>query len=453
MRAPATRGWAGSSRARADRRPGRRRAYRRRRSRWSRPPRWPPGARGPPAAGAVEDGHAHAPSSTSRTSSCTTASAAALPKKIAAGSRPDRRRASRLPSADSTPNDPLDGQHRREEHRGPVEAAGEAPQRLGVGVEREPEQHEHQDRERGDLADRHPRAPLDPQVLAAISRASRNIGASAAGSGPAGRTGAPAVVDHHAAIGAPAMVTTRGRPCRVRSSSCEATPARWRRRPPRRARACRRCRDRPGRARRGARRAATAGAGGPRAPRATCAGAAPPRAAPRARRAGARRSRGGRSPRRPRPRSPRPPRRPEPHVLGDAQVVVEERGVRQHAHLAAHTTPVAREIVVEHEGHARFHRQQPAHSRSRLVLPAPLGPCSSTASPAATSRSTPASAGNRPSSATTARRNGDDGAMAEPYRPRAARRRGPGRTRPPAVPGAPCALQFRRPPPADGPPW
>ena len=46
----------------------------------------------------------------------------------------------------------------------------------------------------------------------------------------------------------------------------------------------------------------------------------------------------------------------------------------------------------------------PAQTRSRLVLPAPLGPSTSTVSPAATSRSTPARSGNRPDNATASRR-------------------------------------------------
>ena len=47
---------------------------------------------------------------------------------------------------------------------------------------------------------------------------------------------------------------------------------------------------------------------------------------------------------------------------------------------------------------------RPAHTRKRVLLPAPLGPWSNTTSAAATSRSAPAKAGNPPSSATAERR-------------------------------------------------
>src|SRR5438132_4439058 len=47
---------------------------------------------------------------------------------------------------------------------------------------------------------------------------------------------------------------------------------------------------------------------------------------------------------------------------------------------------------------------RPAQARNRVVFPAPFGPCTSTASPRATSRSTPARAGKRPRSETAERK-------------------------------------------------
>ena len=62
------------------------------------------------------------------------------------------------------------------------------------------------------------------------------------------------------------------------------------------------------------------------------------------------------------------------------------------------------QVAAEHDRLARGDGHQPAHVRSRLVLPAPLGPRTTTTSPGATVRSTPERAGNRPASATAARR-------------------------------------------------
>ena len=56
---------------------------------------------------------------------------------------------------------------------------------------------------------------------------------------------------------------------------------------------------------------------------------------------------------------------------------------------------------------------KPAHTRSNVVLPAPLGPCNRTTSPCSSVRSTPASAGNLPSSA-TAEESWTTGAMDSP---------------------------------------
>ena len=74
---------------------------------------------------------------------------------------------------------------------------------------------------------------------------------------------------------------------------------------------------------------------------------------------------------------------------------------------AAHAVAVARPRAGR--SRARSPRRdttgsRPAHVRSSVVLPAPFGPWTSTISPRRTSRSTPARAGNRPSSETAARR-------------------------------------------------
>ena len=96
---------------------------------------------------------------------------------------------------------------------------------------------------------------------------------------------------------------------------------------------------------------------------------------------------------------------PEPHVVGHGQVVVEAGRVAEQPDLTPHRPAIDGEVVPEHPGRAGLITgTRPAHTRSSVVLPAPFGPCSSTISPAATSRSTPARAGNRPRRETAPRK-------------------------------------------------
>ena len=100
----------------------------------------------------------------------------------------------------------------------------------------------------------------------------------------------------------------------------------------------------------------------------------------------------------------RRPRR-EADVLGDGEVVVTERLVADERDRAAHAPAVrrARSTPSTSASPARS-GNSPAQSRNSVVLPAPFGPASSTTSPVSTSRSAPASAGNRPSMQTADRR-------------------------------------------------
>ena len=92
--------------------------------------------------------------------------APALPRKIPAGSRPDRRSPSRAASADSIGVAALHGQNRREQHCHPEKAGGGRGEDLPVGAERQAEQEQDGERERADLVQSDPGAHLDPQVLA-----------------------------------------------------------------------------------------------------------------------------------------------------------------------------------------------------------------------------------------------------------------------------------------------
>ncbi len=97
--------------------------------------------------------------------------------------------------------------------------------------------------------------------------------------------------------------------------------------------------------------------------------------------------------------------RHEAHVLGDGEVVVteglvaDERDRTPHARVGS----TVRSTPSTSASPARS-GNSPAHRRNNVVLPAPFGPRDSTISPVSTSRSAPASAGNRPSMQTADRR-------------------------------------------------
>ena len=95
----------------------------------------------------------------------------------------------------------------------------------------------------------------------------------------------------------------------------------------------------------------------------------------------------------------------EPHVLDRGQLVVEGGGVAEQADLDAGPPsgrPAGRGRAPTASPEVTASR--PAQVRSRLVLPAPFGPRTTTTSPGSTERSTPERAGNRPASATAERR-------------------------------------------------
>ena len=95
---------------------------------------------------------------------------------------------------------------------------------------------------------------------------------------------------------------------------------------------------------------------------------------------------------------------PEPHVVGDRQVVEQIGGVAQQADVAADRSRIPPQVVTEHDRLAAHDGNEAgAGAGSTVVFPAPFGPRSRTISPRATSRSIPASAGKRPSSAAARR--------------------------------------------------
>ncbi len=101
---------------------------------------------------------------------------------------------------------------------------------------------------------------------------------------------------------------------------------------------------------------------------------------------------------------------PEAHVLPHGQVVVGARGVADEGQLGAEGAPVDCEVVTEHDGACR----RPAAGGRPGGAGASScrrrwGPATSTTSPSATSKSTPASAGYRPSRQTAERRWTADG--------------------------------------------
>ena len=202
------------------------------------------------------------------------------------------------------------------------------------------------------------------------------------------------------------------------------------------------------RGRRGARRAARAPAPGPPARPGPPAGAGRPRAGPRRSAGGARRRPAGRAPRRPSPPAARRPgwrtgrsRPPSARRRGGRRGPAGPPGHGPRSGPATRSQPstTASPEVTD---------SRPAQARRRLVLPAPFGPRTTTTSPGATVRSTPERAGNRPASATAARR-WTAGAMA--WRPcyggRGARGQagpraaGPGRRRAASARGQPVQAQ------------
>ena len=214
----------------------------------------------------------------------------------------------------------------------------------------------------------------------------------------------------------PATVTIRPASAMARSCSWEASstvpPSADRRHEPAR----RAGRDARRRGRRAARRAATARGRGPPAQPAPPAAAARPTGTRRAWTA----SRPS-SPSRARAGSTAGERRAggpdgEADVLGRGQIVVEGGGVAEQARPAAGRPRVGDQVGAEDRSPRRLTtRSRPAQARSRLVLPAPLAPWSRTISPEATSRSTPASTGKRPTRA-TAERKRMTGSMTPPKR-------------------------------------
>ena len=162
-----------------------------------------------------------AASTTSSTSSWT-ATAAALPRKSAGPSSPERRRPSRAPLSASMANDARDREQRGQEDGHPEQAGGDPAQDAPVGVEREREEQEHDEPERDDLLRGDPGPGLDPEVLARhephltpevhATTSARRVGrvARSASGGPSRAW--PAVI-----------TTSRVASARACSSSCDAS--------------------------------------------------------------------------------------------------------------------------------------------------------------------------------------------------------------------------------------
>ena len=92
---------------------------------------------------------------------------------------------------------------------------------------------------------------------------------------------------------------------------------------------------------------------------------------------------------------------PETQVLLDGQVVIERRVVPEQPDRPSHGSAVGHQIVAQHLGPARLNPQQAGADPQQGRLAGAVGPWTSTISLSPTSRSAPASAGNRPSKATT----------------------------------------------------
>ena len=84
---------------------------------------------------------------------------------------------------------------------------------------------------------------------------------------------------------------------------------------------------------------------------------------------------------------------PEAHVLPHGQVVVGAGGMADQGQLGPDGMAVGARSWPRTTAVPADSGRSPANSRRSVVLPAPLGPATSTTSPSATSRSTPASAG------------------------------------------------------------
>ena len=283
-----------------------------------------------------------------------------------------------------------DREQRREQDRGPEQAGRGARQQRAVGVEREREQHDDDPAERQDLLQRDARPALDPQVFAGDEQ--RLAQEASRRRTSARRRGVVATCP-----GRPSLHLARSRARRARSSSCDASstvqpsPGAARTTSSRNGAALLVEpgvrfveQQQPRRRARARSRATAAGAGLATAGRASTSATrwSPTRSS--AASASADRAPGGAG--------------REAHVLGHGEVVVTERLVADERR--ARAAPLA--------GRGRDRRRaprpcptrsgsKPAHSRSNVVLPAPFGAAaSSTISPASTSRSAPASAGNRP---------------------------------------------------------
>ena len=356
-----------------------------------------------------------------------------MPTKIAPPSRPERRSPSRAPFASSTANErPIASSAARNT------AAQNRPgrrdrQRRAVGVEREREHHHHDAAERQDLL-RARRASAarsaGPCPRRATPRGRRSCARLRPGAGRGRRAGGP-VGAAPRAPGPAAIRTSRVASCRATSSSCDASstvrpsdgrgahdlvehrrgPARRARRAARRAaRGADRARARS-RARRAAAVPARAGCARRRATRCEAeafergVGIGDRTAGGARSRTGCSRARSGRRSRRSRDRRAR--------ASGGSRA-----GRPRDRRRAPRPCP-------DRSGNS------PAHSRSSVVLPAPFAPASSTISPASTSRSAPASAGNRPSMQTADRRctTRKRAAPGDGERYRESVRRAPGRRR------------------------
>ena len=260
---------AGACRGPAGRRPGRRRGSRPTPARRWRPGRWRPGGRRP-RCGCRRDGDA-GEEDRLRARASWPATPRTLPRRMPAGSRPERRRASLVAVGGLDGEGPLHGEEGREQHRQP-EQAGRGPVEHGaVGVEGEAEEQQHEEGEGHHLVGGHPAAELDPQVLAGDEErrhATRSVSGSGSGAGRASDLGRPPATTSttRLATGRRPVELVAGDQHRGAGGGGGREQARRRRR------------ARPGRGRRGARRAARARAAGPRGRRSTCGGAGRPRA-------------------------------------------------------------------------------------------------------------------------------------------------------------------------------